>query len=290
MKRQLAFVLGGGGGRGALQAGALRALVEAGYTPDMLVGTSAGAVNATYLAITGVNLQGVAGLEKAWLEAAQLDLFPSNFLWLTLRSLFGRPTPAVYHRIQDFFISHGLKPELRFGDIKGVRLYLVATELNGGHPLVFGQNPNDTVLEGLLASTALPPWVRPIERPGQLLIDGGAVSTLPIEPAISQGAGEIIALDIKDFRYVPIDVQGFGPFMSKLLSTVENRQLELEMALAQAKGVKVHYVHLQWKEPVPLWDFRHAADLIAHGYEVMSAEIQRWQAERRPWWARWWKR
>ncbi len=290
MKRQLAFVLGGGGGRGALQAGALRALVEAGYSPDMLVGTSAGAVNAAYLAITGVNLQGVAGLEKAWLEAAELDLYPSNFLWLSLRSLFGRPTPAVYHRVQDFFISHGLKPEMRFRDIQGVRLYLVATDLNGGRPLVFGTNPDDTVLEGLLASTALPPWVRPIQRPGQLLIDGGAVSTLPIEPALSQGANEIIALDIKDFRYIPIDAQGFGQFMSKLLSTVENRQMELELALAQAKKVKVRYVHLQWKEPVPLWDFRHAADLIEHGYQVMRAEIQNWQAEERPWWAKLLKR
>ena len=53
----LAFVLGGGGGRGALQVGALRALLEAGLQPDLLVGTSAGAVNATYLAMRGFNLE-----------------------------------------------------------------------------------------------------------------------------------------------------------------------------------------------------------------------------------------
>ena len=45
MKKNLAFVLSGGGSRGAMQAGALRALVEGGYTPDLVCGTSIGAIN-----------------------------------------------------------------------------------------------------------------------------------------------------------------------------------------------------------------------------------------------------
>ena len=53
MEKCLAFVLGGGGARGALQVGAFRALFEAGYQPDLLVGTSIGAVNAAGLAIVG---------------------------------------------------------------------------------------------------------------------------------------------------------------------------------------------------------------------------------------------
>jgi len=52
-RTSLAFVLGGGGARGALQAGALRALWEAGLRPDLWVGTSAGAVNAAFLAVKG---------------------------------------------------------------------------------------------------------------------------------------------------------------------------------------------------------------------------------------------
>jgi len=47
-KHRLAFVCGGGGARGALQVGALRALVERGWQPDFLVGTSIGAVNAAF--------------------------------------------------------------------------------------------------------------------------------------------------------------------------------------------------------------------------------------------------
>ncbi|HUI87687.1 MAG TPA: patatin-like phospholipase family protein, partial [Anaerolineales bacterium] len=66
MKKCLAFVLGGGGARGAMQVGALRALFEAGLKPDLLVGTSIGAINATGLALWGVDLAGVEALEHAY--------------------------------------------------------------------------------------------------------------------------------------------------------------------------------------------------------------------------------
>jgi NTE family protein len=290
MNKQLAFVLGGGGGRGALQVGALRALLEAGYQPGMLVGTSAGAVNATYLALRGLDLNGIAALETAWQEAARLNLYPSNYLWLSVRAIFNRPKPTVYHRVLDFFVSQGVTSELRFKDIQAVRLFLVAADLKNGRPVIFGQKPDDSVLEGLLASTALPPWVTPIQRPGQLLIDGGAISNLPIEPALALRANEIIALDIRDFRDVPPEMQGFGTFLARLIGTVENRQVEMELALAAARHVRVRHVHLQWKDPVPVWDFSHTDDLIRHGYEVMRAEIKGWQPEKRPWWARWRKK
>jgi NTE family protein len=65
MNNRLAFVLGGGGARGALQVGALRALLEAGYRPDLLIGTSIGAINAAGLALWGVDLAGVDALARS---------------------------------------------------------------------------------------------------------------------------------------------------------------------------------------------------------------------------------
>jgi len=103
----LAFVLGGGGGRGALQVGALRALLEAGLQPDLLVGTSAGAVNATYLAMRGFNLETLESLEANWHAAAEADLLPANYLWLTVRLMFHHTGIYAGHRMRDFFISLG---------------------------------------------------------------------------------------------------------------------------------------------------------------------------------------
>jgi len=91
-------------------------------------------------------------------------------------------------------------PDLRFEQIEGVRLILVAADLNARSVALYGLDPRQSVLEGLLASTALPPWAVPIEKDDQLLMDGGVVSNLPIEPAMTSGATEIIALDLHDPR------------------------------------------------------------------------------------------
>jgi NTE family protein len=280
----VALVMGGGGARGALQVGAIRALLEAGIEPGLLVGTSVGAINATYLAVRGLSLEGVEALVGAWHDAAEADLLPANYLWLTLRVLFDRAGWRPYHRMRDFFVGQGLSPNLRFGDIQGVRLILVAADLNAGCPVLYGIDPQQSVLEGLLASTAVPPWVRPMQHGERLLMDGGVVSNLPIEAALEQGAGAIIALDLADPRAVPVGDHGFGPFLGKLMSTVEQRQVDLELALATARGVPVHHIVLRSDEPVPLWDFQHTDDLIAWGYEITRLEIARWPQERKAWW------
>lgn len=279
----LAFVLGGGGARGALQVGALRALWEAGLQPELLVGTSVGAVNATYLAVHGFTTEGIAGLEAAWRDAAEADLMPANYLWLTVRILFDRGMAGTEHRIRDFFIAHGLEPDLRFGQLEGVRLILVATDLQTRRAVLYGTDPEQSVLEGLLASTALPPWVSPLQTDGHLLIDGGVVSNLPIEPALTQGATEIVALDLADPRLVETAAQGFGAFLNRLTSTVEQRQIDLELALAKAYNVPVHRIALRAETPVAIWDFHRSEELIQRGYEVARHEIERWALEGRPW-------
>ncbi len=287
MRRPLAFVLSGGGARGALQVGALRALLEAGFQPDLLVGTSIGAANAAYLAVNGVSLRTVEALADTWRDAATADLMPANYLWLTLRVLFNRTGWRPYHRMRDFFIAHGLSPDLRFSDIRGVRLILVAADLNSGRPVLYGADPADSVLEGLLASTALPPWVRPMEKDDMLLMDGGVVSNLPVEPAVAQGARSVIALDLADPRCIPIGDAQFGPFLAKLMRTVEQRQTDLEMALAAERGVEVWRIGLMGPEPMQGWDFSHTEELMACGYAITREELARRSAARPSWWRRW---
>jgi len=274
-------VLGGGGARGALQAGALRALVEADLHPDLLVGTSVGALNAAFLAVHGITLDTINALDEVWREAAQADLLPANYLWLTVRILFNRPDEYPASRLRNFFIAHGLSPEMRFGQIRDISLYIVAADLNAIQPVLYGRDPNQSVLEALLASTALPPWVRPIESQGRLLIDGGVVSNLPIEPALSLGATEILALDLADPRDTPpiSATNRFGPFLGRLLNTVERRQSELELALAQARRVLLHRIVLQPDRPVQIWDFSRTEELLTKGYELARREIDTWKRE-----------
>jgi len=286
LKRPLAFVLSGGGARGALQVGALRALLEAGIQPDLLVGTSIGAANAAYLATHGFTQAGLESLMAAWHEAAAANLVSANALWLTMQFLLNRAGRRLDHRLRDFFIAHGITPDLRFGDL-GVRLILVAADLNAGRPILYGADPRQSVLEGLLASTALPPWLYPLEKDGQLLIDGGVVSNLPIEPALAQGAREIIALDLADPRETPIEGHGFGPFLGKLMNIIEQRQRAMEIALARAQKVPVRHIALYSDVPVAIWDFQDVDERSARGYAITRQAIALWQSERPRGWRGW---
>lgn len=287
MKRQLAFILGGGGARGALQVGALQALSEAGIFPDLLVGTSIGAVNSAFVALNGMQADSIVRLKKAWHDAITADLLPANYLWLTMRALLNRPTAEITNRMRHFFMAHGLSPEVRFADISGARLAIVAADLNTSRLVVFGKHAEDTILEGVLASTALPPWVPPIEKQGQLLIDGGFISNLPIETALSLGATEMIALEISDPRRTPLNSNSFWPFMMKIVNMAEQRQTQLELSLALSHGVHVLPIHLRAVDPSPVWDFSHTEELIHHGYEITREQIVHWKTDRQPKWYAW---
>jgi NTE family protein len=267
MGNKLAFVLSGGGSRGALQVGALHALYETGLQPDLLVGTSIGAVNSTFLALKGFSESALEGLDEAWRQVAELDLLPANYIRLTVRAMLRRSSNSPSHRIRDFFVSQGITPELRFGDLQHTRLVVISSDLNSGQPVLHGEHPDDKVLDALLLSTALPPWVMPVKKQGRYLMDGGLVSNLPIEPALNLGAKKIIALDLMDRSENSSDISGFTSFLGKLYSSVEKRQVELELELAAARRVPTLYIPLARQLHVPLWDFHRYQELIIQGYE-----------------------
>src|SRR3954464_9667404 len=71
-----AFVLSGGGSLGAVQVGMLQALAERRITPDLLVGTSAGALNAVFVAAHGTSPAALELLARTWTALRRDDIFP----------------------------------------------------------------------------------------------------------------------------------------------------------------------------------------------------------------------
>jgi len=281
MRKRLAFVLGGGGARGAMQVGALRALFEAGLKPDLLVGTSIGAINATGLALWGADLNGVEALEHAYQRVADSGLMDPRLIQFVLNAIAKRPNLRGSRFAREFLIAEGIKPEYRFRNFQNVRLALVSADLLTGEPIIYGWDPEQSVLEGVLASMAIPPWFAPIETDNRYMIDGGALSNLPIEPAIRLGATEIIALDLHD-REATFDAKGMlDPLLTNLAYAITRRQLGLEMELAAARHVSVNYVNLRSSPAVPLWDFKSHQELFQVGYEIMKKEMPSWSQQKR---------
>ena len=263
-----ALVLSSGGSRGALQVGAIQALYEMGFSPDIITGTSIGAANGAFLAVNGFSQEGITKLQSVWETTIEKDLLPTNLWWQFMRSIFSRTKGFSQDQIRAFAIENGVTPDLCFGDLKNIRFYPVASDLNAGIPVVFGDNPNDSVLDSILASMALPPWIAPIEKEEYLFIDGGATSNLPIEAAFSHGATEIVALDLSDPQDGNINNQNLSHLLIKLDMTVERRQKYLELELAEAHGIPVKHIVLNGDTPVPIWDFRASRELIERGYKL----------------------
>ena len=274
MTKKLAFALSGGGSRGALQVGALYALLEAGIRPDMVIGASVGAVNATFLALNGFSESSLDSLKTAWQTADILNLLPANYVWLTVRAMFNRSSNDPSLRLREFFIDHGVNPELSFSNLTHANLVIVSADLNTGKTILHGEQPHEKILDALLLSTALPPWFMPVRKQDRYLIDGGVLSNLPIEPAIKCGATQVIALDLIDSREILGAVDGLRGFVDRLIYSIERRQVDLELELAEARGIPLLYLGLIGKKPVPIWDFKHTNELIEQGYEIARRIIE----------------
>jgi NTE family protein len=274
MNKKLAFALSGGGSRGALQVGAMYALQEYGLQPDLLIGVSIGAVNAAFVALNGFSRESLDRLKAAWHSAGASDLMPANYVWLTVRAMLNRSSKDPSHRVRDFFIHQGLTPDLSFTEITHPGLVIVSADLNTGKPILHGTMPDDKILEAVLLSSALPPWFMPVRNQDRYLMDGAIVSNLPVEPAINLGATEVVALDLIDSRETIAAGEGVRGFFSRLIYSVGKRQSDLELELAEARGIPLLYLCLVGEMPVQIWDFTHTDDLIAQGYDIARQVIE----------------
>lgn len=274
MDKKLAFALSGGGSRGALQVGVMYALLEYGLQPDLLIGVSVGAANATFLAVNGFSRDSLDRLAAIWRDAVSSELLPANYVWLTVRAMFGRSSRDPSRHLRDFLITNGITPELCFAEIKQPQLILVSSDLNTAKPVLHGVLPEDKVLDALLLSTALPPWFMPVSKQGRYLMDGAVVSHLPVEPALKIGATEIVGLDLSASLEMLDAGDGVRGFFNRLIRSVERRQIDLELELAEARGIPVLYIGLQLESSIQIWDFHHTDELIARGHEIAQRVIE----------------
>ena len=182
-----AFVLAGGGSLGAVQVGMLRSLTAAGVVPDLLVGASAGAINASFFA-GDPTARGVAELERIWRGLERSDVFPVSLLQGGLGVLGFRRNlvdPSPLRRL--------LARSLPALDLARTALpcHVVATDVTSGEEVVLSSG---SAVEAVLASAAIPGVFPPVSIGGRYLIDGGIANNTPLSTAVSLGAGRIVVL------------------------------------------------------------------------------------------------
>lgn len=184
-----AFVLGGGGVLGATQVGMLRALLEAGITPDLVVGTSIGSLNGAFVA-ANPTAEGMATLADLW-----TDVIRSGAL---LESPVRQAARLARHKTH--VMSSGTLPRLvgkhlevsRIEDL-AVPFQCVAAQIESSASYWFTEGE---IAPAVAASCAVPGLFAPVEIDGKHYLDGGLVHSIPVGRAMALGARRIYVLQV----------------------------------------------------------------------------------------------
>lgn len=191
--RPLAFVLSGGGSYGATQVGMIKALRQAGIDPDMIVGTSVGALNGSLLAANPT----LAGdrLVKIWTSLNESGVFGGKSKFGSAVSAIrnglkvhnpGLVSPDALKRLIDTHLPVETIEEL------SIPTGIVVTDALVGVTKVLNQGPISLALQ---ASSAIPGVFPPVRIAGCFYIDGGVTANVPIRQAVAFGAKSIVVLD-----------------------------------------------------------------------------------------------
>ena len=184
---ETAFVLGGGGAWGAYEVGMLRALLEAGIVPDIVLGTSVGAINgAAYAAEPGLDC--VDRLEKVWTDLDSGSIFEGSLLTRIGTAVRSRTHLHSNETLKGMLVEALGEP--RIEDLP-MPFQCVAASIEHATDHWFTEGP---VVEAVLASCAVPGLLPAVEIDGEHYLDGGLVDSVPLGRAVRLGAKRIYIL------------------------------------------------------------------------------------------------
>jgi NTE family protein len=252
---KVAFVLSGGASLGAIQVGMLRALYERDITPDLIVGTSAGAFNGAYIASRPQTTATAESLARIWRGLRRAQVFPVNPVTGLLGFLGARD-----HLVPESGLRRLITRHVECDELEEMRipLHVVAVDVVTGQELRLSRGP---VLDAVLASAAIPGVLQPVSWEGRALMDGGVANNTPISHAVELGAERIYVLPTGHACSLDEPPRGALAMSLHAISLLTHRRLidDIERHRADA-----HLIVMP--PPCPLniqpIDFAHADELI----------------------------
>lgn len=188
-KTKIAFVLGGGGRLGAAEVGMLRALFEREIVPDLIVGTSIGAMNGAAVA-AAPTLETIDRLEEMWTTLDKNEVFSGSML-AGAKNLVKTRTSLQPNQPLRRLIEKML-PATTFEELE-IPFQCVAASIERAAEHWFHEGP---LVDAILASSAVPGILPAVKIDGEHFIDGGIVNSIPIGRAVDLGASEIFVLHV----------------------------------------------------------------------------------------------
>jgi NTE family protein len=267
-----ALVLSGGGGRGAYHVGVYKYLEEKGLLPDVVIGTSIGAVNGAMI---------VSGLSAADMEREWLALTADQIHRLRLNPLEFVKEPCL---LDTDPWEKTLERQINFQQVRTSKIVfrIAATEVGKGKLKLF--RGEEITVRHILASCSIPvvyPWT---EIEGVRYWDGAVVANTPLAPAIDEGAEDIYAVLLSPVgaRELPppdsLHASAAQALDLALLASFESDQKQLAKVNARVREGRDRHDHHEVKlhviapsENIPAawiltYNAKQAAHLIELGY------------------------
>lgn len=260
---RLAVVLSGGGNLGAFQVGVVDAMASRGLQPDLLVGTSVGAINAAFWAFNPGPDAGTRLLDL-WRQAAQQPLLRGGRVAI-LRRLIGRANHLFGAETLASLLQGALAGEARLEEAV-IPLAVTVTNAVTGERRVLRSG---LVQEALLASSAVPGVFPPVTIEGVAYVDGGVVANLDLTSVAEAGVPQALAVDLMGVHAeaAPIDL---WEMLQRSLVFALRRQADLERG---AIGGRLQVALLRPRMPsVPLLgDFSRMEEMVVWGRRAGEA-------------------
>lgn len=265
-----AFVLGGGGILGAAEVGMLRALAEHGVEPDLILGTSVGAINgAAYAVAPGP--EAAERLAAMWADLGATDLFSGHVV--TQLGTLARTRTNLFDNgnLRAMLTEH--VPVARIEDL-AVPFQCVAASIERAAAHWFSSGP---LVDAVLASSAVP-GILPAVRIGQEhFFDGGLVDSLPVGRAVSLGATQVYALHVGRLER-PLTVPRWPWEVAAVAFEVARRSRFTDHMADLPSGVEVHVLPTgAEKTPLATVKFRstrQVAARIARAHRATTAYLR----------------
>ncbi len=188
-KNKIAFVLGGGGRLGAAEVGMLRALFQAEVTPELIVGTSIGAMNGAAVA-AAPTMETIDKLEEMWTTLDKNEVFSGSVLAGAAQLV--RTRTSLQPNVPLRRLIQKMLPAKTFEELV-IPFQCVAASIERAAEHWFSSGP---LVDAILASCAVPGVLPAIRIDGEHFIDGGIVNSIPVGRAIDMGATEIYVLHV----------------------------------------------------------------------------------------------
>jgi NTE family protein len=263
-----AYVLGGGGHLGAHEVGMLRALLERDLRPDLVVGTSIGAINGAMVA-ADPSMSTVDRLTSLWASIADRDILGGS-LFSSVRQLARSGTHVYSNRSLRALLREAL-PVATIEEL-AVPFECVASSIERSTAVYFDSGP---LLDAVLASSAVPGLLPPVEIGGEHFLDGGLVDSIPLGRAVALGATEVFVLQVGRVEQ-PLTVPSKPWEVAMVAFEIARRHRFVRDLSEVPEHVTVHVIptgeQLRYNDPAQLKyrDFSRTSSRIDRSYRAAA--------------------